>query len=188
MGRDDLLMREWGKIMRKSILALRSFVGLLRSGVAEISGLILLILTVLITLDAILRYLFIKSIPGTLEICRVSLVFIIFFALGQTQAKGEHIRVDFLFTRLPSKVKHHGELIIHLIALAFILFIFWPSIEFFKESLTVREYYQSGIRVPIYPAKAAILIGCGFMIIELVNNIFQLLAKKRRQPKKHSKT
>ena len=146
----------------------------------EISSWIVLIMTILITFDALLRYTLKESIPGGLEINSVLLVIMVFFSLGQVQAKKEHLRVDFFVDRLPPKVREYLEVVVYLFALAFFFILFWESIEFFQASFAVKEYYGAAVRIPIYPAKAAMVLGCGLVVIELIKDVAILLTKKTK--------
>jgi len=42
------------------------------------------------------------------------------------------------------------------------------------------EYYGGAVRVPIYPARGAILVGCGLMILQLVRDLIDLLSPKTK--------
>jgi len=150
---------------------------LLRLFETEVSSWTVLVSTILITTDVPLRYIFRKSVPGGLELNCVLLAIMVFFSLGQVQANKEHIRVDFFIDRLPLKLREYLEIAVHLFALAFFSLLFVESIEFFKESLAVKEYYGSAVRIPIYPAKAAVVMGCGLIVIELIKDIAQLVTQ-----------
>jgi len=157
---------------------LNRFLLLLRSGSAEISGWLALFVTVFVTLDVVLRYLLSASIPAGMEFTQVLLVLMVYFAFGQAQANKVHVRVEFVIEKLPPKVRHFWEVVVHVLALAFFGFIFWESIGFFLDSWAMKEYYGGAVRVPIYPARGAIAIGCGLMLIELIKDIVFMLSKE----------
>jgi TRAP-type C4-dicarboxylate transport system permease small subunit len=156
------------------------FLLLLRSSFADISGWLALFVTVFVTLDVVLRYVFNASIPAGMEFTQVLLVLMVFFAFGQAQAGKVHVRVEFVIEKLSPRLRHFWEVVIHFLALAFFGFIFWQAIGFFLDSWKMGEYYGGAVRVPIYPARGAIVIGCGLMIIELVRDIASMLSKTGR--------
>lgn len=162
-----------GRVMRK----LGYLVGIPRKIETEISSWSVLVSTILITFDVILRYLFNESIPGGFGINCALLAIMVFFALGQVQADKQNIRVDVFVERFPPRLRQYLEVIVYLFALAFFSILFWGSIEFFTSSFGIKEFYAGEIHVPIYPAKAAVVMGCGLMIIELIKDIVLLLTK-----------
>lgn len=147
---------------------------LLRLAALETSSWIALVLTVLTTIDVALRYTFAGALPGTLEVSQVLLVILVFLSLAQVQRNKEHITIDFLFNRAPSRIKVYWEIVTYLLSLGFFLMLFWESIAFLRESLAIMEYFGAAIRVPIFPGKAAIVIGSGLAIIELIRDITRL--------------
>lgn len=157
---------------------IRRLIPLGMRGLAEISGWIALLVTLLVTLDVVLRYIFKASIPASVEFTQVLLVLMVYLALGKAQVDKQHIRVEFLIDKMPAAARRYWEAVVHLFALAFILIVFWESIGLFQYSYAMKEYYGGAVRVPIYPARGAILIGCGFMMIQLIKDIVVLLIPK----------
>jgi predicted LPLAT superfamily acyltransferase len=45
----------------------------------------------------------------------------------------------------------------------------------------MKEYYGGAVQVPIYPARGAIVIGCGLMIIELIRDLASMLRGKGKE-------
>jgi TRAP-type C4-dicarboxylate transport system permease small subunit len=156
---------------------------LLRLGALETSSSIALVLTFLTTIDVAMRYTFARALPGTLEISQVLLVILVFLSLAQVQKNKEHITIDFLFNKAPSTIKFYWEIGTYFVSLGFFLILFWESIAFFRESLAIREYFGTAIRVPIFPGKAAIVIGSGLAIIELIRDITRLIVELTRKKK-----
>jgi TRAP-type C4-dicarboxylate transport system permease small subunit len=154
---------------------------LLRSGFAEISSWLVLFVTLFITLDVALRYFFQASVPAGMEFTQVFLAILVFFAFGKAQESKVHIRVEFVIEKLPPKVRHYWEVIVHVLALVFFSFIFWEAIGFFRDSYVMKEYYGGAVQVPIYPARGAIVIGCGLMMVELCRDIAFMLSKEGRE-------
>ena len=156
------------------------FLILLRSSFASISGWLALFVTVFVTLDVVLRYVFNASIPAGMEFTQVLLVLMVFFAFGDAQAGKVHVRVEFVIEKLSPRIRYFWEVVVYFLALAFFGFIFWEGIGFFLDSWKMGEYYGGAVRVPIYPARGAIVIGCGLMIVELVRDIASMFSKKGR--------
>ena len=145
---------------------------------STISGWTALIVTLLVTLDVVLRYIFGASIPASMEFTQVLLVLLVFLSLGRAQEAKQHIRVEFVIEKLSPEKRRYWEIILHLFALAFIAIVFWESIGAFAYSFSTQEYYGGAVRVPIYPARGAILLGCGLMIIQLVKDLADFFSPK----------
>jgi len=160
----------------KSIAAGISF------GAVEISGWIALLLTCLVSLDVILRYIFKQSIPGSMEITQALMTFMVYLVLGAVQEKKDHIRIDFFIERISPRVRKYWEVVICMVGLAFLSFLLVHVWESFYSSLEMKEYYGGMIRIPIYPARGAIFIGVGLMIVALLQDIVWLLASKEKVP------
>jgi len=146
----------------------------------KISGGIVLLVTLLISLDVILRYIFRASIPASVEFTQVLMVLLVYLALGKAQEAKQHIRVEFLMEKLSPGMRRYWEIVVHFFALVFIVILFWESIGLFVDSVSVMEYYGGAVRVPIYPARGAILVGCGLMILQLVRDLIDLFSPKSK--------
>ncbi len=159
---------------------LKRSISLATSACSTISGWIVLIVTLLVTVDVVLRYVFRASIPASVEFTQVLLVLLVYLALGKAQEAKQHIRVEFLIEKMPSQMRRPWEFIVHLFALLFIVIVFWESIGAFAYSFSVKEYYGGIVRVPIYPGRGAILVGCGLMIIQLLKDLADLFSPKSK--------
>ncbi len=156
------------------------FISLGNSIAEKISGGIALLVTLLISFDVILRYIFRASIPASVEFTQVLLVLLVYLALGKAQEAKQHIRVEFVLEKLSPGVRRYWEIVVHFFALVFIAIVFWESLGLFIDSISVMEYYGGAVRVPIYPARGAILVGCGLMTLQLVRDLIDLLSPKSK--------
>lgn len=82
------------------------------------SGVILFFLMFLTVADVIGRAFFNSPITGTVDITKVSIAIVVFFSLGYTQLKGEHLEIDFITSKFSKKAEN-----IFLAILNFIMFI-----------------------------------------------------------------
>lgn len=173
-------MSESPKENRKIIKKIERVFSLTISIPATIATLGLAILVLLVVIDVLLRHSLQSEIPGGVGFSSIILAMVVFFALGQAQAKKEHIRVEVFIDKLflTKKVKKFLDLIIYLVAIIFFAVIFWESIDAFKISFDIKEYYGGArIRVPIYPARGALLIGCLIIIFQFIKDSIDLFKK-----------
>jgi TRAP-type C4-dicarboxylate transport system permease small subunit len=150
--------------------------------VVEISGWLVLILTLLVSFDVLLRYIFKQSIPGAVEISQVLLTFMVYLILGAVQEKKDHIRIDFFIEKLPVKIRRYWEVVISIVGVVFFSFLFVYCWESFLSSYEMKEFYGGAIRIPIYPGRAAIVVGIGLMVVALLKDIGLLLHSKDKAP------
>jgi len=166
--------------MKKGELFFKNIISL-SSGIATF-GIALLVL--LVVFDVFLRHSIEAAIPGGVGFSSIILAIIIFFGLGPAQAKKEHIRVEiFIDKLLPPKTKGRSffDMVVNLVAIIFFAIIFWESIDAFIVSYNIKEYYGGAqIRVPIYPARGALLIGCAIIIGQLFKDILEILIKNKK--------
>ncbi len=164
----------------KDMESVKRFFSTATSASCAVAGWLALVVTLLVTLDVVLRYIFGASIPAAMEFTQVLLVLIVYLALGKAQEAKQHIRVEFLIERLSAEKRRYWEIVIHLFALLFTVIVFWESVLLFMDSVSVREYYGGAVRVPIYPGRGAILVGCALMIYELIKDLGDFLSPKSK--------
>ena len=145
---------------------------------SNISGWTALVVTLLVTLDVVLRYIFGASVPASMELTQVLLVFLVFLSLGKAQEGKQHLRVEFVVGKLPPQMRRYWEIVLHLFTLAFTVILFWESVGSFAYSLSTKEYYGGAVRVPIYPSRGAILVGCGLLIVQLILDLADYFSPK----------
>ncbi|MFH1673623.1 MAG: TRAP transporter small permease [Pseudomonadota bacterium] len=146
--------------------------------VVEISAWLALILTLLVSFDVILRYIFKQSIPGAVEISQVLLTFMVYLILGAVQERKDHIRIDFFIERIPVKIRRYWEVVISIVGVAFFSFLLVYCWESFLSSYEIKEFYGGAIRIPIYPGRAAIVVGVGLMVVALIKDIKLFMTSK----------
>ncbi len=134
-------------------------------------------------MDVFLRHTIEAAIPGGVGFSEIILAVIIFFGLGQAQQKKEHIRVEIFIDKFfpsGSRRRIYLEGISIILAIFFFGIIFWESIDAFIVSYTIKEYYGGAqIRVPIYPARGALLLGCAIVIAQFIKDFINLFSKNK---------
>lgn len=144
----------------------------------EICGWITLVLVLLVSFDVILRYIFVQSIPGVIEISQVLLTFTVFLVLGAVQERKDHVRIDFFIERMPIRIRRYWEATISVVSAVFFIALLIFCWQAFTYSYAMKEYYGSAIRIPIYPARAAIFIGVGLLVLSLLKDLLELFFSK----------
>ena len=116
-------------------------------------------LTILVSIEVILRYVFDRPTIWIWDINIQILGALIVFSGGYTLLRGAHIGIDVLIENWSPRKK----VIIDIVTYPFFLFsmgiLFWKAVSEAWVSVQVGEMYNSFFRPPIYPLKVAISVG-----------------------------
>lgn len=137
--------------------------------------------------DVIGRYFFNHPVPGALEISESMLVGILFLSIAYIQSMKGHINMELLFERLPKK----AQLYLDVLAVLTGMFVFaaftWCGGSDAWTALVSGDYIEGVIRIPYWPSKILVPIGCGMIFIrfifDLITHISEL--RKLRQSSKY---
>jgi len=130
-----------------------------------IGGVFLLGTTFFICADVFMRAVFNSPFPGSVEICALAVVYVIYFGLAYGLTKGAHVRVTLILARLPHKVRRVCTFLAYSIGTVFFGVATWRSWIYFWKSFTEREFMFASINIPWYLGKFAVPIGAFFMFI-----------------------
>jgi len=161
-------------LKRLAILAGRLFsravnkIALLASGIA---GFALLVMTLIITMDVVLRYGFTPT-KWVQEFSTYLMVVLIFLGLAYALREDAHIRVDFLVVRLPRRVQDWMKVIHSIIFLAFTMILFYFNWDLFAQSFAMKTTSYTSIDVIVWPAQLFMPVGLAIMGLLLLCNIF----------------
>jgi len=123
------------------------------------------------------RYLFVKPLPGTLEIGEAVLAFAIFLSLAYVLMRDQHIRVTVLLEHVPIRWRAWLD-ILALAAGFFLMFLIaWQSLPFAINSYQIKERGLC-FPLPLHPAKFAYFAGSAILCIQFfIKCIRQLFAQ-----------
>ena len=129
-----------------------------------------------VTIDVIGRSFFGKPIPGTAELASNSIVAILFLEIALVETRKKNLRSDIFL----QKFGHVGQGIIDLLSTLCGLVIFVSGTYFcFKGTLLswrIKEYDGEGsIHIPTYLFKTIVTVGCVFMVIVLLFNLYDAI-------------
>lgn len=126
------------------------------------------VLCFFILADIIFRALNIP-ISGTKEIVANSVVIIVFMQVGYAVRSGSMLRADFLVVMMPQILQRFLLILALLAGAAFFLFLLKAGIKPALRSFANGEFDGEGaLRVPVWPARFAILLGAGLAGVNYV--------------------
>lgn len=136
-----------------------------------VSGAVLAALMVLITLNALIRFLPNSGgIPGALEITEFLMPMAVFLGLAHAQREKSHVQVPLLKQRLPERQQIWLDIVIYLLGTAVLATCVWQSWIAAGNSLLSGEVSQGVLQIPMFPARYAVPIGSGLMALELLKD------------------
>jgi TRAP-type C4-dicarboxylate transport system permease small subunit len=143
-----------------------------------IGGVFLLGITFFICADVFMRAVFNSPFPGSVEICALAVVYVIYFGLAYGLTKGAHVRVTVILGRLPGKVQRACVVLAYSVGTMFFGVATWRSWIYFWKSFAEREFMFASINIPWYLGKFAVPIGAFLMCITcLLYLVLVLFAK-----------
>ena len=144
-------------------------------GFAWVSGSVLLILALMITVDVFLRFAFNDPLPAAPETSVLLLPWIVFPAFIYALISGAHVRVSLVTDRLSLRVRSRLEFFTDIGGLIlFSVITYWGYVHF-QESFVVREVMLAAIRLPWWAGKLALPVGAFVMTLGYLNKLIQRL-------------
>jgi TRAP-type C4-dicarboxylate transport system permease small subunit len=147
---------------------------------AFIAGCALILMTLHITLDVAMRYVFAAPLANTLQIVSTYyIVGIVFLPLAMVERLNAHIVVELLSQHLPQRV---AELLIAFVALASALYFgafTWVTWEDALQKYDVGEIALGNSQITVWPTRFYLPIGCGLLVVMLLYKAWRLFVGDR---------
>jgi TRAP-type mannitol/chloroaromatic compound transport system permease small subunit len=160
-------------------------VGIVSQGLLAISGIMILLMAFAATYGVARRYLLHNPEPYSYEISMMLLLWCFVLSVAALQKQERHLRGDFILSRLPHRCRLFIQHILSpLLAVMCGAMLVWKGSEAAVFSLKIGELSMSSWSEPLFPVKAIIPVGYGFLLIVALMQLFQgifLLVKSDRQ-------
>ena len=132
-----------------------------------------LIMMVLTSVDALLRYLFNNPIIGVYEITEdYLLVALVFLALSYTYRKGRHVRVEAIAQFIPDRIMGPIDAVLRIAAFAFFLLVTIAGWQVFAHAVEIKEFSSNILRYPLAPAYFLVVLGCALLCLRIIQSVF----------------
>lgn len=155
--------------LERSSVAARA-VGLVEKIAAVMLGLV----TLLIFVSAIGRYLFARPVPDAFDLSRLTLAVAVMWGFASVAYRGSHIKVDLLAHGLPPRVRKWLDIAAWLALLVFTGAMTW-KIGGRLISQWPRGELTMDLRLPHWPFLAAILVGLIMALAMTVGRLWRIL-------------
>ena len=148
--------------------------------VSKISGqVIILLMTLLITIDVIGRTIFGKSTLIASELSGYMLVAIVFLGLAHTLKVDKHITVEIITSRLPDEKRRKLEVIVFILSAVFMSWLTWSTWYPVMKNLHTQSI--TSLRAPMWVPYLLVPVGSAMLtiafLIEAIGKIKQLRRK-----------
>jgi TRAP-type C4-dicarboxylate transport system permease small subunit len=136
-----------------------------------ISSAWLFFLALLISIDVIGRAFFNTPFKGTPELVSNSIIIIAFLELPYVLWTNGHVRSTVFYDKIGPTGKDIIDFIAAIIGVVVFIMLIKSSLNDFIKAVRVKEFEGEGaLRIPTYPTRCFLIIGSGFMILQLLLN------------------
>lgn len=141
-----------------------------------ISGLSILLMTLLIFVSVIARYVLNAPLASVIELSGYLMVLVVYAGLGYTFRKGAFIRTDVVYGRLRGRLRRFVDVLIRLIAFAFLLIM---DIYIWQHVSKIYASQQTSIgflQTPLYLPHGIIAIGLSIFTLQILVSLIRILS------------
>lgn len=142
-----------------------------------ISGIFILFISVIVTYEIIMRFIFRSPTSWVLETSIYLMIACVFLAAGYTQREKNHINVDFLTSRLCKQDQLILEFITTLLSVSYIFVLILEGWKLALSSFISGEVSPTPLAVPIYIPWSFVPLGGVLLLIELISNLAHIVSK-----------
>jgi TRAP-type C4-dicarboxylate transport system permease small subunit len=127
------------------------------------------VLIMLVIIFDIIMRIFRISVPGAYDVISLLGAVVIAFSLAYTSIQKGHIAVDFLYQKLPDRVKYIFDMFNEFMGCGFFAVLAWQCLVYASSLKTAGEVSLT-VKIPTYPFVAGIGISCALLSVYLLLN------------------
>lgn len=143
----------------------------LTKGMTLLGGIAVLLMCLYVTIDVIGRYTMNNPLPASFELPVILMVFIVFWSISYVQARGGHMRLEFLWRRFSPRGQDILDIVTAFIGLFIFAIITWQVWIWTKEALISNEQMEGVWGIPYFPARLGLTIGAFCLCLQYVIDI-----------------
>ncbi len=162
----------------KALRAVLRAIDWLSIGSGKVAALALVALILVVNIGVLTRKVLHNPISWNFDLSYMLWGFIFVIAAAWTQLREEHVRIDLLVNRLPSKAAVVlGVILYAAICLPTLFIITWKGVEFAWSSWRLRETIPSPPYLPLYPLKATVPVGMFLLFLQATAKVIRDFAR-----------
>ena len=156
---------------------LTSVVNFSSRSIAIASGVVAALMMGLVAANVISRETLNEPVPGTVEIVRVMMVFLVFLPWALVQVRKGHIQVTFLHTRVSPRTRFVLEVVALLAMFTLAAMLTWRSGEFSWKGWLEKDVFVGPVYTPAWPARWAITAGASIFSLVVLCDIWHTVRR-----------
>ncbi len=141
--------------------------------VEQVAAILLGLVTLLIFISALGRYVFARPVPDAFDLSRLALAVAIVWGFASVGFRGSHIKLDLLAQSLPARVRKWLDVAAWSILLVFTAGMFWKIGQRLLQQWPRGELTMD-LRLPHWPFLAAIVIGLAMALLTTAIRIWRV--------------
>ncbi len=142
---------------------------------ATMAAVILLLMTVMITIDVLMRWLIGTSIVGIFEVSQVALIAVTFLVLGYVQHTGQQLTVDILSARARGTLAIFLALLNSIVSLVIFGALLWSGIAEWLSAYSGGYMRRGLIDIPNIVPLGFLILGTGLLVLALILSLLRNL-------------
>lgn len=135
--------------------------------IGVLSGMSILVITLTIVADVVLRMVVGQPVRGATELSTLLMIGLVYIGLASVQVSKANFRMEIVIVQLPVKLQRAINLLTTCIAMFVIGLMAWYTAQEAMSSLQRREMSFAAISFPVYPARLIIALGLCLLALQL---------------------
>jgi len=160
-----------------------TFLQKINNNAAIISGLIIFIVALFSTWEAVARGVLSSPTIWTMDVSRYLIIWALFLGTASALDNKSHIAVDFIREEIGKKwgigIRRVMAICSYIFALVYVLVLAWSSIDLTKDALRLDKLTLGTIQIPSVYLYVAMIIGSIFMMISIAAIISDIVRKNK---------
>lgn len=144
-------------------------------GLGVFGGILTFFIMIMVLADVIGRALFNAPVAGSTEVSVLLMIGLIFMGMPAAQQQGYHFRIDFLTSALRGAPLRVLKLFNFAVCIALTGLLTYLSGRLALRSIASGEVSYGTVAFPIWPSRALISLGLGFLTVQFAIHLVQAL-------------
>lgn len=136
----------------------------------------LLVMMFVTCIDVIGSKVFLRPVPGSIDIVMLCQLVAISFVAASALLLGRHVHVEFFITMLPPRIRDIVDCIMHFFSLTLFALIVWRLSTYGYSLFTGKEVSPTA-RIPLYPFAYGIALACIPVSLVLLSSFIKSLLR-----------
>ncbi len=167
--------------LENSIGRIQRVLDKITAGVSWVGAGALILMVLIVVANVVGRYLFRKPVLGAVEMVGLLTVITVFCVLAFTEAKGAHIVVDILVSRLHGRTKEILASIMALLGAVFFIIMGWQGWNLVLSNLSPFVRVTGVLSIPFAPFMLIMAFGFVLFGLELFVHVFNPASGKKQR-------